>query len=105
MLPIEFEYQTLRTTTELDMDLPLAQRERLSKLNSLDEFRIQALFNTEVVQHKRKYWHDKKIKHNKFKEWDWFLLYDSRFKAFKGKLMSIWLGPYTIEKLYDNDSI
>jgi hypothetical protein len=61
MLPIEFEYHTLRTTTELDMNLPSTQREILSQLNALDEYRMQALFNTEVVQQQRKYWHDKKL--------------------------------------------
>jgi hypothetical protein len=105
MLPIEFEYHTLRTTVELDMNLQSTQREILSQLNSLDEYRMQSLFNTEVVQQQRKYWHDKKIKYNKFKEGDWALLYDSRFKDFKGKLMTRWLGPYIIEKCYDNGSV
>jgi hypothetical protein len=104
MLPIEFEYHTLRTTTELDMNLQSTQRERLSQLNSLDEYMMQSLFNTEVVQQQRKYYHDKNIKYNKFKEGDWDLLYDSRFKDFKGKLMTRWLGPYIIEKCYDNGS-
>jgi hypothetical protein len=105
MLPIEFEYRTLRTTSELNMDIPSTQKERLNQLNSLDEYRMQALFNTEVVQQQRKYWHDKKIKHGKFKEGDWALLYDSRFKDFKGKLMTRWLGPYIIEKCHDNGSV
>ena len=30
------------------------------------------------------------------------LLYESRFKYFKGKLMTRWLGPYTVEKCFDN---
>jgi hypothetical protein len=50
MLTIEFEYNTLRTRTELDTDLPSPQREILSQLNTLDEFRMQVLFNTELVQ-------------------------------------------------------
>jgi len=37
MLPIEFEYHTLRTSTELDMNLQLTKREILIQLNSLDE--------------------------------------------------------------------
>jgi hypothetical protein len=87
------------------MDIPSTQKERLNQLNSLDEYRMQALFNIEVVQQQRKYWHDKKIKHGKFKEGDWALLYDSRFKDFKGKLMTRWLGPYIIEKCHDNGSV
>jgi hypothetical protein len=43
MLPIEFEYHTLRTTTELDMNFQSPQREILSQLNSLDEYRSNLL--------------------------------------------------------------
>jgi hypothetical protein len=50
MLSIEFEYHTLRTTVELNMNLQSAQKERLIQLNVLDEYKMQALFNTEVVQ-------------------------------------------------------
>jgi hypothetical protein len=73
-------------------------------MNSLDEYIMQEVFNTEVVQQQPKDWNYKKIKYIKFKEGDWALLYDSRFKYFKGKLMKSWLGPYNIEKFYDNGS-
>jgi len=33
------------------------------------------------------------------------MLYDSRFKEFKGKLMTRWLGPYLIEKCHDNGAV
>ena len=75
MLPIEFENHTLRTTTELDMSLPSSHREILSQLNALYEYMMQVIFNSEVVQQQRKDWHDKKIKHTKFKNGDWALLY------------------------------
>jgi hypothetical protein len=58
------------------MNLQSTKRERFIQLNALDEYRMQALFNTEVVQQQRKYLHDKKIKYNKLKEGDWALLYD-----------------------------
>ena len=47
-----------------------------------------------------KSWHDKYIK---MKYWD--NLYDSRFKYFKEKQMTRWLGPYQIEIIYDNGSM
>jgi len=37
-----------------------------------------------------------------FQEGNWALLYDSRYKDFKGKLMTRLLGPYVIEKWHDN---
>ena len=36
---------------------------------------------------------------------DWALLFDSRFKKFKGNLTTHWLGPYEIEKVFENGSI
>ena len=59
----------------------------------------------EVVQLQRKVWHDNNIKENTFQEGYWVLLYDSRFKYFKGNLMTRWLGPYTVEKCFDNGTI
>jgi hypothetical protein len=105
MLHIEFEYHTLRTIVELDMNLQSKQRERLRQLNLLYEYMMQSLFNNEVVKPKIKYRHGKKIEYIKFKKGDWALLYDLRFTDFKGKLMTSWLGPYIIEDFYDNGSI
>lgn len=33
------------------------------------------------------------------------MLYDFRFKYFKGKLMTRWLGPYLVEKCHENGAI
>lgn len=33
------------------------------------------------------------------------MLYDSRYKDFKGKLGTRWLGPYTVEKCNENGSV
>jgi len=52
-----------------------------------------------------KIWHDKNIKEKQFKEGDWALLYNSRYKYFKGKLRTRWLGPYTVEKCINNGSV
>ena len=75
------------------------------QLNGLDEFRIQALLHTEVIQLQRNIWHDKNIKEKKFQEGDWALLYDSRYKDFKGKLRRRWLRPYVVEICNDNGSV
>ena len=62
-------------------------------MNGLDEFRMPTLLHIEIVQLQRKIWHDKHIKEKQFQEGDWALLYDSRYKYFKGKLRTRWLGP------------
>jgi len=41
LLSIEFDYNTLRMASQLDLDLSSAQKERLLQLNGLDEFRIR----------------------------------------------------------------
>jgi len=83
LLSIEFEYNTLRMTTQLDLDLTRAQEKILFQLNGLDEFRMQALLHRKVTQVQRNIWHDKNIKDRQFQEGDWALLYDSRYKDFK----------------------
>ena len=102
MLSIEFEYNTLRMEEQLYLDVTKAQHERLFQLNCLDEFRMQGLLHTEFIQVHRKVWHDKNIKEKFFQEGYWALLYEFKLKDFKGKLMTRWLGPYLIEKCYDN---
>jgi hypothetical protein len=70
------------------MHIKSSQKEILNQLNALDEYRMQALFNTKVVQQQRKQWHANKIKRGKFKERDCSLLYDSRFKDFNKNSMT-----------------
>eukprot|EP00253_Pinus_taeda_P008407 PITA_08407 len=97
LLSIEFEYNTLRMAAQLDLDLSHAQQERLLQLNGLDEHRMQALLHSELIQLQRKVWHDQHLHDKQFHPGDWALLYDSRFKDFKGKLRTRWLGPYVME--------
>ena len=66
---------------------------------------MQALLHIEVVQLQRKIWHHRNIREKQFQERDWELLYDSRYKDFKGKLRTRWLGLYTMEKCNDNGSV
>lgn len=66
---------------------------------------MKALLHTKVVQLRRKVWHDKYIKTKAFQKDDWAILYGSRFKDFKGKLMTGWLRPYLVEEYYDNNSV
>ena len=50
-------------------------------------------------------WHDKFIKTKVFHDEDWVLLYDSRFKDFKGKLHTRWMGPYQLDAVFDNGMV
>jgi hypothetical protein len=50
-------------------------------------------------------WHDRFIKKKQFQVGDWALLFDSRFKNFKGKFSTHWLGPYEVDMVFDNGSV
>ena len=50
-------------------------------------------------------WHDNFIKNKVFQIGDWALLYDSRFKDFKGKLCTRWMGPYEVDAVFDNGTV
>lgn len=45
------------------------------------------------------------IKEKVFQKGDWALLYDSRFKDFKGKLCYRWMGPYEVDAVFDNGTV
>ena len=50
-------------------------------------------------------WHNKFIKNKVFQRGDWALLYDSRFKDFKGKRCTHWMGPYEVDVVFDNGTV
>ena len=102
MLPIKFENKTLRTTIELEIELPVAQIEHL---NSLVEMHKATLEHSKLIQKQRKKWHDSHIINKQFQVGDWALLYDSRFKDMPSKLQTRWLGPYEINHVFDNGSV
>ena len=75
-------------------------------MNELDENRLAAVDQTVLIQQQRSNWHDRFIKKKVFCEGDWELLYDSRFKRdFKGKLRTRWLGPYLVDRVFDNGTV
>eukprot|EP00253_Pinus_taeda_P032465 PITA_32465 len=105
LLPIEFQIHTYKLAAELGLDLSEAQQQRIMELNRLDEHHQQAIEHTTLVQQQRMKWHDKFIKNKTFHKGDWALLFDSKFKDFKAKFTTHWLGPYEIEEIFDNGAV
>eukprot|EP00253_Pinus_taeda_P015897 PITA_15897 len=105
LLPIEFQIQTYRLAVKLGLDLTEAQQQRIMELNQLDEHHQQAIEHTTSVQQQRMKWHDRYIKTKTFHKGDWALLFDSKFKDFKAKFTTHWLGPYEIEEVFDNGAV
>ena len=102
LLPIEFQVRTFRIAAELGLNLDEAKKQRALQLNELDDIMQDVIQRTILVQYQRSKWHDKFIKKKHFQPGDWALLFDSRFKTFKGKLTTQWLGPYEVVTVYDN---
>lgn len=75
------------------------------ELNQLDEIRQQAMEHTSLVQQQSIKWHDRFIKNKTLIKGDWALLFDSKFKDFKVKFTTHWLGPYEIEDIFDNRAV
>ncbi|XP_059066295.1 uncharacterized protein LOC131857625 [Cryptomeria japonica] len=92
----------MRTAISLNMTLFAAQEERILQLNALNEIRKSALQHTEFVLNQHMKWHDRYVRDKSFKEGDWALLYDSRYKDNLGKLQTKWLGPYEIVETFPN---
>ena len=78
---------------QLGMNLDEAHKQRVLHINELDEIRQDALQRKMLIQNQRKKWHDKFIKQKQFNIGDWAFLFDSRFKNFKGKSTTHWMGP------------
>jgi hypothetical protein len=89
----------------LGLNLDEEQKQWVMQLNELDEIRQVAIQQTILIQNQRSKWHDKFIKKKHFQPGDWALLFDSRYKIFKGKLTTCWLGPYEFETVFDNGSV
>ncbi|XP_057868252.1 uncharacterized protein LOC131075424 [Cryptomeria japonica] len=84
------------------MTLFAAQEERILQLNALDEIQKSALQHTESIQNQCMKWHDLYVRDKSFKQGDWALLYDYRYKDNLGKLQTRWLGPYEIVETFPN---
>jgi hypothetical protein len=87
------------------MNILDAQQQRIVQLNQLYEIRHDAIQQTALVQQQRKRWHDEFIRKEQFKPSDWDILFYSKFKNFKGKLSTHWLGPYDIEMIFEKGPV
>ena len=91
---------------EVNLDVTEAHKSRFNQLKELDENQLAAIDQTVLIQQQRSNWHNRFIKKKVFCEGDWALLYNSRFKRdFKVKLCTRWLGPYLVDRVFDNGTV
>eukprot|EP00253_Pinus_taeda_P005450 PITA_05450 len=96
---------TFRTVVQLGLDLSEAEQQRLLQLNELGEFPRDDVQHNILVQQQCKKWHETFMRKHQFQPGDCVLLYDSRFKHFKGKFHSHWMGPYEVIQVFDNAAV
>ncbi|XP_062118309.1 uncharacterized protein LOC133831923 [Humulus lupulus] len=87
------------------MDWNAAEKNRLMKLNELDEFRNEAYENVKIYKERTKRWHNKSLSQKEFQPGQQVLLFNSRLKLFPGKLKSRWSGPYTVVTVFPYGSL
>ena len=103
---IETEIETLRVMAFRNGGKVDSLDNRLEEIDALEEAREEALQQTRKVQEKRKVVFDKKLpEENGITEGNMVLLYDSRHRNFPGKLHTRWMGPYLVDKIFDNGSL
>lgn len=104
-LPVEIEYKAILTTKLLNFDLRSSQEKRGMELHELEEIRLAAYESSKIYKEITKAFHDKKILPKDFKNWDQFLLFNSRLKLFPWKLKSRWSGPFSIKEVLSDGAI
>ncbi|MCO5547464.1 hypothetical protein L7F22_000914 [Adiantum nelumboides] len=105
VVPLEFAIPSLRMVEQYNMDFNTVVKARLEELQRLDEIRQRALLEQQVVQHRRKYWHDGKIKVREFKQGDLVLLYQSKLGPKIPNLKIAWFGPYEVDWVFSNGTV
>jgi hypothetical protein len=105
IMPVEFEIPTYRISSKERLTPEESLSHRLNDIDKLEEDRLFSLDETYKQQLFRKLKYNSKLKPVKVKEGDWVLVYDSRYKKFKGKLHTRWLGPFIVKTIYENGSL
>ena len=70
VFPIEFEIKTLKTATEVNLDVTEAQKRILNQLNELDENCLAGMDQIVLIQQQRSNWPDQFIKKKVFYKGD-----------------------------------
>ena len=104
-MPMEYIVPSLHIAVLIGMTNCEALKERLARLEELEEERFLAGFHQQVQKARKMVWHDCQIKQHTFKNGDLVLMYDNKFTKFPGKFQMHCLGPYIVKDIINGGVI
>jgi hypothetical protein len=105
ILPIEFEIPSLRIAIDERLDESQSLKDRLERLEGLNEARRLSAQHIEAMQQRHKVQFDKKHKFRTLVPGMLVMLQDARKLEFPSNFDALWLGPFTIKKVFPNNSV
>ncbi|XP_074290860.1 uncharacterized protein LOC141617575 [Silene latifolia] len=84
----------------MNFDFDAAGEIRFLQMNELEELRLKAYQSSNIYKDQTKKWHDGKIIKKDISVGDLVLLFNSKVKAFPGKLKSRWSGPFKVMQIF-----
>jgi len=95
-LPVKLEHQAQWAIKQLNFDLTRVGELCKLQISELEEIRNETYDNAWITKSGTKFFHDQIINRKYFAPGQKVLLYNSRLHVFAGKLISRWLGLFTI---------
>jgi len=102
---IEFEIPSLRIAINERLDESQSLKDRLERLEGLNEARQLNAQHIETMQRRRKVQFDKRHKSRTLTPGMLVMLQDARKLEFPGKFDALWLGPLVIKEVFPNNSV
>ena len=87
------------------MNIDDADNERKLQLQELKEIRNDAYENARIYKEKTKAFHNQMTSHKEFNVGQKVLLFHTCLRLFLGKLLSRWIGPFIVTKVYPHGAV
>ncbi|KAL7597764.1 hypothetical protein Lser_V15G25395 [Lactuca serriola] len=104
-LPMELEHRAFWAVKQCNFNIDEAGRHKKLQIQELEELRNDSYENSMIYKERTKFFHDKSITRKHFEPGHRVLLYHSRLKLFPGKLISRWINPFVVLKVFEHGAV